>query len=214
MKQGLLCLSVVLAGCCPLFSGEASDDPPAVNVPVVPPTGPTAVSCPAIQDMILGTWTTEGFIEEYRPGNVYVLNGVEGTIRWLGPGRAFLDVGTLHAEYYLALTGPNELIAINPDHVGTSYRRTSPPPAVDASCFDFSQQLVGTWVGGTYTETYQAGGGYQVNNLTGTWQLTGPGHLRVSTQTGTGDYLVAVLSPTSMVAVSQTSNRGTIYTRQ
>lgn len=211
VRIGLLCLASLLGGCCPLFAPTEEESPPA---PTTTSTAPVvSAECPSIEQAILGTWSREGFVEEYRPGGGYVINGQVGTIRWLAPGRAFLDVGDFHAEYHLGLTDVNELIAVDPSNIGSVYRRTSPPPSIPASCFDLRQRIVGTWVGGTYTEVYGADGSYRVNALTGTWQTPSNGRLRITTQTGTGDYHWAMLSPTSAVAFGA-NMRGTVYTRQ
>lgn len=214
MRHALLFgLAASLTGCCPLFAPEADEAPPPTSATTATqPATPTA-QCPTVEQAILGTWEREGFVEEYGPGGRYVINGNVGTIRWLASGRAFLDVGTLHAEYHLGLTDVNELIAVDPSHIGSVYRRTSPPPSIPSSCYALRQRIVGTWVGGTYTEVYNADGSYRVNALTGTWRETSNGRLHIETQAGVGDYWWAMLSPTSAVAFGA-NMQGTIYTRQ
>lgn len=212
MHRLVVLLASCLIGCCPMFGGE-EESPPEPSPSTTPAPAASGDACPSVEQAILGTWSREGFVEEYRAGGVYVINGQEGTIRWLAPGRAFLDVGTLHAEYHLGLTDVNELIAVDPSHIGSVYRRTSPPPAIPSTCYDLRARIPGTWVGGTYTEVYGVDGSYRVNALTGTWQMTSNGRLRIETQSGTGDYHWAMLSPTTAVAFGANMH-GTVYTRQ
>lgn len=197
-------IGLVLTGCC--MGG-------APTAPAIAP-GTTAV-CPPIETAILGTWSRDGYVEEYREGGVYVINAQVGTIRWLGAGRAFLDVPpNLHHEYTLALADTNVLVASDPGNVGTFYQRMTPPPAMDATCTDIRDEIVGTWAGGAYAETYNADGSYRVNALSGTYRFDGNGLLHIETEAGPGDYYFALTSPTSGVAMMRVQGAPAVnYTR-
>lgn len=212
--------SAWLGGCCLTSAPDAPPPPvPSPNAPHTAPvpTTPTAPSssCPTIEVAILGTWSRGDFVEEYRPGGVYVINGHEGTVRWLGQGRAFLEVPPdFHEEYTLALADVNVLLAAGPDRVGTIYQRTSPPPAISPSCWDVHDAIVGSWAGGPFAETYDADGSYRVNELAGRWEVRGNGIVHLETQAGEGDYYFAITSPMTAVAMMRTEGaRLTSYTR-
>lgn len=191
-----------LGGCC-LGGSGAPAPPPAVPSPnAAHGSAAQHAGCPAIADAIVGTWERPGFVEEYRAGGVYVLNGHEGTIRWLGDDRAFLDVPPdFHEEYTLALADEGILLAAGSNHLGTIYTRTSPSPGYPAACWDVRASIVGRWIGGRFEETYGADGSYRVNDLTGTYSVTGNGLLHIQTQSGPGDYYFALTSPRTAVAM-------------
>jgi ABC-type sugar transport system ATPase subunit len=157
------CATLSSGGCC--LASSAPTPPPAVPSPNLAPPEPAPPGCPTIELAILGTWSREGFVEEYRAGGVYVLNGHEGTVRWLGEGRVFLDVPPdFHEEYTLALADRDLLLAADRGGVGTVYQRTSTPPTADASCWDVRDEIVGRWVGGQFRELYEPDGTYRVND--------------------------------------------------
>ncbi len=210
-------VTIFLSGCC-LSAASEPTPPPAVPSPhPIAPPPPTApqVTCPSTADAIVGTWSRTGFVEEYRAGGVYVLNGREGTIRWLGEGRAFLDVPPdFHEEYTLALADEGVLLAAGSNHLGTVYQRTSPSPGHPASCWDVRTTIVGRWIGGQFQETYGADGSYAVNDLTGSFNVTGNGLLHIQTQSGPGEYYFALTSPTTAVAMMRLEGAPlTSYTR-
>jgi hypothetical protein len=218
MRRSLAISTVLLGGCCLSGMSEATP-PPAVPSPT-PAPGPVAPrlppsGCPSIADAILGTWQRQGFVEEYRAGGVYVLNGREGTVRWLAEGRAFLEVPPeFHAEYTLALADEGVLLAAGSNHLGTIYTRTSASPGFPAACWDMRDEIVGRWMGGQFEETYGADGSYRVNELTGTYSVTGNGLLSIETQSGPGDYYFALTSPTTAVAMMRVEGATlTSYTR-
>ncbi len=200
-------VTALASGCC--FSSPA---PPGVHAP-----GPQASpgTCPSIETAILGTWTRDGFVEEYRAGGVYVLNGHEGTIRWLANGHAMLEVPpNLHEEYVLALADEGVLLASDPNGIGTIYQRTSPAPGYDRDCWNIEAEIVGGWAGGTFVETYGADGSYRVNELAGSYHFTRNGLVHIETQSGTGDYQIALTSPTTAIAMlDQSGARVVEYTR-
>lgn len=175
----------------------------------------TTLPCPSIETAILGTWTREGYVEEYRPGGVYLINGHEGTIRWLGEGRAFLEVlPELHHEYTLALADVDTLVASDPNRIGSFYQRVTEAPIIDRSCFDIRDEIVGTWAGGSFSETYAPDGSYRVNDLTGTYRLDGNGLLHIQTGAGPGEYYFAMTSPTTAIAMMREQLAPTVtYTR-
>lgn len=217
MRRSVGLVSVLLGGCC--LAG-ANEPPPAVPAPTPVPAvaaapTPAPTGCPSIADAIVGTWQRQGFVEEYRAGGVYVLNGREGTVRWLADGRAFLDVPPdFHQEYTLALADEGVLLAAGSNRFGTIYTRTSPSPRYPASCWDVREEIVGRWIGGEFQETYGADGSYRVNDLTGTFSLSGNGLLRIETQQGPGDYYFALTSPTTAVAMMRQEGATlTSYTR-
>lgn len=200
-RCGVVLAATLASGCC--FSGGP---PPGVPEPTSPtaPRSPHATpgSCPAIEDAILGTWTRDGFVEEYRAGGVYVINGNVGTIRWLANGHAMLEVPpNLHEEYTLALADEDVLVAGDPNRIGTIYRRTSPSPGHDRECWNVEDEIVGTWAGGTFVESYAGDGSYRVNELTGSYHFLRNGLVHIETQAGTGDYRFALTSPTTAVAM-------------
>jgi hypothetical protein len=191
--------ALAVGGCC-----LASSSPPAVPSPNPSPTAPAPVGCPTIELAILGTWSREGFVEEYRAGGVYVLNGHEGTVRWLGEGRVFLDVPPdFHEEYRLALADRDVLLAADRGGVGNIYQRTSTPPAADPGCWDVRDQIIGRWVGGQFREVYERDGTCRVNELNGSYVVTGNGRIRIVTEAGQGDYYFALTSPSTAVAMMQ-----------
>jgi len=196
----LIAATTLASGCC--FS---STPPPGVPAPTSVgglPAPETPPRCPPIETAILGTWTRDGFVEEYRAGGVYVLNGNLGTIRWLANGHAMLEIPpTLHEEYVLALSDEDVLIASDPNRVGTIYRRTSPSPGYDRECWNIEAEVVGGWAGGTFVESYGADGSYRVNELTGSYHFERNGLLHIETQAGTGDYRFALTSPTSAIVM-------------
>jgi hypothetical protein len=218
VSTGVLLVGWVVFGC------SRSDPPPPPPSPLAQPTSGNpaqpAPTCPDVATLVTGTWSGPNNVtEEWRDGGAYVINGRVGTFRWIAPGRAFIEVpGTeLHHEYWVGLPSANELIAIDPNRVGTLYSRTTPSPNVDARCFDLTTRIVGTWIGGQYAETYNADGTYRVNDVTGRWSFTSPGHLRLENSQGpASDYLYAIVSPTQALAVNLPPLRpeGTIYTRQ
>lgn len=172
-----------------------------------------ASGCPSVAEAIVGTWETSGLREEYRADGTYFLNDQPGHITWLGPGHAFLAAGnTLHHEYWLGLTDVNELVAVSPTRATTVYRRASPTPPFPTTCWDIHEEIVGTWIGGEYAETYGADGSYAVNAHVGTWRLESNGHLFLDTDTGTGRYYFAILSDRHAIAFGE-SQPGTIYAR-
>jgi hypothetical protein len=207
------CATLSSGGCC--LASSAPTPPPAVPSPNLAPPEPAPPGCPTIELAILGTWSREGFVEEYRAGGVYVLNGHEGTVRWLGEGRVFLDVPPdFHEEYTLALADRDLLLAADRGGVGTVYQRTSTPPTADASCWDVRDEIVGRWVGGQFRELYEPDGTYRVNELHGSYVVTGNGRVRIVTEAGEGDYYFALTSPSTAVAMMQREGAPlTRYTR-
>lgn len=209
-----VCATLSIGGCCLASSGPPTP-PPAVPSPNPSPTSPLPASCPTIELAILGTWSREGFVEEYRPGGVYVLNGHEGTVRWLGEGRVFLDVPPdFHEEYTLALADRDVLLAADRGGAGTVYQRTSPPPPAEPGCWDVRDEIVGRWVGGQFREVYEPDGTYRVNELHGSYVVTGNGRIRIVTEAGEGDYYFALTSASTAVAMMQREGAPlTRYTR-
>ncbi|MDQ3037097.1 MAG: hypothetical protein M3Y87_32180 [Myxococcota bacterium] len=200
-----LAIAVLLTGCC--YSPTASPDTPT-PAPSAPagPSGPGAPGCPDLTTAIVGTWTREGLVEEYREDGTYVINGVSGTYRFTSPGRAVLDEPStgLHAEYDLGLADPMTLVAINPGNVALTYARSSAPPSIPAHCFDLGTAFARTWMprAGGPPEVYSADGAYTVSG-TGRWSFTAPGRLLLvrSADSMTTDYVVAMPSATTMLAV-------------
>lgn len=207
----------LLGGCCLSGSSEATPPPgvPSPHPQPAPIAAPTPTGCPSIADAIVGTWQRQGFVEEYRAGGVYVLNGREGTVRWLADGRAFLDVPPdFHEEYTLALADEGVLLAAGSNRYGTIYTRTSPSPGYPTACWDVHQSIVGRWMGGQFEETYGADGSYRVNDLTGTYSVGGNGLLHIETQSGPGEYYFALTSPRTAVAMMRREGAPlTSYTR-
>ncbi len=206
----LLVSTLLLSSCC--FGGGASPTPPPTSAPLEAPPG----TCPDVATAILGSWSRTGFVEEYGANGSYTINGHAGTITWLRPGHALIDVPpTLHTEYDLGLTDVNELIAVDPQGVGTVYARLSPPPPIEPACYDIRPRFVGTWLSSGTPERYDADGTYQVA-VHGQWSFTNNGHLHLASDEGvTNDYWFAIVSPTAAIAVSMPPlpPLGVVYTR-
>jgi hypothetical protein len=200
-----LAVALLLTGCC--FTPTASPGTPTAAPSVsAGPSGPGAPGCPDLTTTIVGTWTREGSVEEYRADGTYVINGVSGTYRFGSPGRVTLDEPStgLHADFDLGLADAMTLVAIGPGNVGTTYTRSSPPPSIPAICFDLSAAFARTWAprAGGPPEVYSADGTYTVVG-TGRWSFTAPGRLLLVREGDglTTDYVVAMPSATSMLAV-------------
>jgi hypothetical protein len=220
----MLSMALGLSGCC-MGGGASTTGPGAPEAPAPPtapvgPRGPGAPGCPDLAASLVGTWSREGFVEEYRADGTYVINGHVGTFRWLAPGHALLDVpeGSLHVEYDLALADTTTLVAADPNGIGTIYTRTSPPPAIATSCFDLGTAWIGTWIpnrGGS-PEQYDADGVYTAPGR-GRWTFTAPGRLHLENDNGvTSDYVLGMASGTTALAVSlpPLAPAGTAYHRQ
>jgi hypothetical protein len=211
--MAVVAIAVLLGGCC--FGGGAS-----APAPVPPATAPVApTGCPELQAAILGTWTREGFVEEYRADGTYVVNGRTGTFSWIEPGHAMLDVpdAQFHVPYHLGLADVNQLIAIDPSNIATAYVRSSPPPAVDAACYERRAAWVGTWIGGPMPEAYAADGTYAIGSVRGQWSFPSNGRLHLQSTAGpAGEYWIAHVSPTAALAMPlpPLEPRGVVYTRQ
>jgi hypothetical protein len=212
------CLS--LGACC--FAPQPV--PSVATAPVVPTTavgtsGPGAAGCPDLATAIVGTWAREGVVEEYRADGSYVLNGMPGTITWMRPGHAMIDVpaATFHMEYDIALADAITLVSADPNHIGAIATRSSPTPSIPSSCFDLSGAWVGSWTpstGGT-VERYDADGSYAAPGV-GQWSFTAPGRLHLQNVNGTfNDYTIGMASPTTALAVSMPplAPAGVAYTR-
>ena len=202
-----LTIALLLTGCC--FTPTPSPSPGTpTTAPSVPagPSGPGAPGCPDLTTTIVGTWTREGLVEEYRADGTYVINGASGTYRFDSPGRATLDEpsGGLHAEYHLGLADPMTLVVIGAGNVGVTYTRSSAPPSIPANCLDLSASFARTWIprAGGPPEIYSADGTYTVGT-TGRWSFAAPGRLLLvrGSDSMTTDYVVAMPSPTLMLAV-------------
>jgi hypothetical protein len=216
-RQRVLALAALsLAGCC--FAPQAAPAPAPV-APTAAASGPGAPGCPDLATSIVGTWAREGVVEEYRADGSYVLNGMTGTIAWMRPGHATIDVpaATFHMEYDLALADATTLVSADPNHVGAVATRTTPAPSIPAPCFDLSSAWVGTWSpsGGGPSERYDADGTYAAPGA-GTWSFTAPGHLHLAGAGGANsDYVLGMASPSTALAVSlpPLAPAGVAYTR-
>jgi len=189
---------LTLGGCC--FAPTNTPDMP------VGPSGPSAPGCPDLPTSIVGSWTRDGFTETYGADGSYTINGAAGTIQWLAPGHALLDVPSvpLHVEYDLALADATTLIAADPNHIGTVYTRSSPAPAIPAPCSALRAAWVGTWIPSTGgpNERYDADGSYAAPGV-GRWSFSAPGRLHLVNDNGmTSDYIVAMSSVGTALAVS------------
>ena len=218
--------ALAASGCCMSASVPEPRGPPPPAAPPpagaraggapTPAAGPGTPGCPDLTTSIVGTWSTEGLVEEYRADGVYVINGVAGTYRFLSPGHAVLDEpsGGLHGEYELGLSDASTLIAIGANHIAMTYTRTSPAPVIPANCFDLTGSFPRTWLprGGGTPELYSADGSYTVGG-SGRWSFTAPGRLLLTRSDGvTSDYVVAMPSPTMMLAVR--AGQGVAYDAQ
>jgi len=171
-----------------------------------------------VASAIVGTWSRPGYVEEYGADGSYVINGRRGTIRWLRPGHALLEVPEMafRAEYDLALADASTLLAIDPNRIGSTYQRTSPAPAIPPACFDLRGSIVGTWIGGPAPETYTADGRYHVLG-DGRWSFVAPGRLQLVRDDGvTSDYWFAMPTPDVALAIPMPplEPRGIAYARQ
>lgn len=201
-------IALLLTGCCITPSTTNPGAPGAAPAVGAAPalTGPGGPGCLDVATALVGTWAREGLVEEYRADGTYAINGVTGTYRFTAPGRAALDEATTgrHAEFDIGIADATTMISIGEGNVGVVYARTSPPPAAAASCYDLSTAFARTWIPriGGPPEVYAADGTYTVSG-SGRWSFTAPGRLLL-VRTGDGvtsDYVVAMPTPTTMMAV-------------
>ena len=206
-KSFALALVFGLQACC--FTPQAPPEPtPAAPspTPTATPTpspvapvvggalGTGAAGCPELRTAIVGTFAREGVVEEYREDGTYTLNGMTGTLTWMRPGHAMIDVpaASFHMEYDIALADAMTLVSSDPNRIGAVATRTTPPPAIPPTCFDLTTAWAGTWTpsGGGANEQYNADGSYAAPGI-GQWSMTAPGRLHLVNVTGaTSDYVL------------------------
>jgi len=197
-------LAVVLSGCCFTPASPPTSTSPVTTVAPTP-SDPAAPACPDLATNIIGIWSSASLVEEYRPDGVYVINGTAGTYRFTSPGHVVLDEPTtgLHGEWDVGVADASTLVGIDARGAALVYTRTSPAPAIPASCLDLSSSFARTWnprPGGP-PEVYGADGTYRVVGA-GRWTFTAPGRLLLTRDDGmTTDYVVAMPSATTMLAV-------------
>lgn len=221
----VLALGFVLGACC--FGADARSSAPEPVAPaasIVAPipsftTGPSAPGCPDLSVAIVGAWTREGVSEEYRADGTYTLNGRPGTVTWIRPGHAMIDVpsAAFHMEYDVALADAMTLVSSDPSQIGAIATRTTPPPAIPATCFDLSAAWVGTWtpVAGGESEQYSPDGTYAAPGI-GRWSFSAPGRLHlVNVDGAASDYVLGMATTSSAIAVSlpPLGPLGVVYTR-
>jgi hypothetical protein len=156
----------------PAISGSAEVTAIAPSSSAAAPEPAAEEPCPSTEELIVGAWTSGTLHESYLADGTYVLNGTLGRYTFVEPGLAHLTSGSLEGIYRFAFVGPDELVAVSTEGSAVFYHRIGAGRGVPAHCLDVHRQIVGTWAGGSFVETYGADGSYALNGVAGTYSWT------------------------------------------